>query len=66
MDFDTTNRIVQMNGSHASYSVIVIEKCNVKIVNAIYAMVYTARYYGISIRKIKITLIRINLFFIKY
>ena len=36
-----------MNGSHASYSVIVIEKCNIKIVYAIYPMVYTSRYYGI-------------------
>ena len=38
-----------MNESHASYSVIVIEKFYVKIVYAIYSMAYTSRHYGIKI-----------------
>ena len=40
MDSDITNRIVQINGSRASYSVIVVEKFKVKIVHAIYHMAY--------------------------
>ena len=49
-DSDRPNRIVQMNGSHALYSVIVIEKFKVKIVYAIYPMFYyTSRHYGMNV-----------------
>ena len=40
MDSDKTNRIAQMNGSHASYNVIVIPIFNVKIVYAIFPRVF--------------------------
>ena len=46
-DSNKPNRIVQMNGLHASYNTIVIEIFDVKIVNAINSRVYTSRRYGI-------------------
>ena len=38
--------ILQIDGSLASYTIIVIEKFNVKTVYAIYPMANTSRHYG--------------------
>ena len=45
-DSDRPNSVVQMDGSHASYSAIFIENCNVKIMYAIYSHVNTSMHCG--------------------
>ena len=56
MDSDRTNRILQISESHASYSVIVIEIFNAKIVNAIYS-IKALRYVIFNKKTLKFTIV---------
>ena len=50
-DSDKPNRIVQMNGLHATYSYSHINVYDVKVMYTIYPMIYISRHYGIFLFK---------------